>query len=264
MSLADRMKAYEAVEASRKLSSSQPVIARLDGRKFSKFLRRFETPFDVRFTDAMADTCKALVEETQALFGYVQTDEISLVWYLGDDVDPDHHLLFDGRIQKLCSVLSGFASASFVSALLARCDAEMHEGILKARPHFDARIWNVPDKTEAANYILWRAFECEKNAISAFARHWLSAEQMKGLDGEAQLAAALQAGSPSFDNVRAEDRYGRYCKKVLDTRALTARELSLIPETHRPADELSVCRTRMVVGPFLTRELSEVRIQVFG
>src|SRR3569832_1982692 len=93
----DRMKAYEAVETARKLDPLLPIYARIDGRAFSTFTRGMERPFDLRMTGAMVETTKHLVHATHARIGYVQSDEISLVWLAEG---PNSDTLFSGKVQK--------------------------------------------------------------------------------------------------------------------------------------------------------------------
>jgi tRNA(His) 5'-end guanylyltransferase len=77
--LGDRIKGYEAREGDRRAMRGLPVVARLDGRAFSRFTRGMARPFDQDFADLMVETTKYLVEQTQAAVGYTQSDEISLV-----------------------------------------------------------------------------------------------------------------------------------------------------------------------------------------
>lgn len=65
-----RMKEYEKVEAGRKASNTYPLVARLDGRGFSKFTKTLKKPHDSRLTLLMIDTTKYLVEQTHAFIGY--------------------------------------------------------------------------------------------------------------------------------------------------------------------------------------------------
>ncbi|KKL92895.1 hypothetical protein LCGC14_1880070, partial [marine sediment metagenome] len=102
----DRMKMYEKAESGRRFMPLLPVYARLDGRSFSRFTKGFNRPYDKRMSEAMIDTTKYLVEETNALIGYSQSDEISLVWY-SDSIDSQ--IFFDGKIQKMVSVLAALA-----------------------------------------------------------------------------------------------------------------------------------------------------------
>lgn len=65
------MKEYEKVEAGRKASNRLPLVARLDGRGFSKFTKGLTKPFDIRLTLLMVYTLSYLLEQTHALVGYL-------------------------------------------------------------------------------------------------------------------------------------------------------------------------------------------------
>ena len=80
-SLWDRMKFYESQACVEKLLPLIPVIARLDGKGFSKFTKGLKRPYDERLSKLMVETTKYLVKETNANCGYTQSDEITLVWY---------------------------------------------------------------------------------------------------------------------------------------------------------------------------------------
>ncbi len=50
-SFGDRMKMYEGAEAQRKFLPGLPIVARLDGRGFSRFTKGLERPYDQRMID---------------------------------------------------------------------------------------------------------------------------------------------------------------------------------------------------------------------
>ena len=56
-----------------------PVVIRLDGVGFSKWTKGLNRPFDEKLTQLMIETTKFLVEETNAVVGYTQSDEITLI-----------------------------------------------------------------------------------------------------------------------------------------------------------------------------------------
>ena len=72
--MGDRMKLYESAEAGRRLMPLLPAVARLDGKGFSGFTRGLARPFDVRLSNLMVETTTFLVEETNAVCGYTQSD----------------------------------------------------------------------------------------------------------------------------------------------------------------------------------------------
>ena len=75
--LDERMKMYEDIETKRILIPNLPICIRIDGRGFSKYTKGMNRPFDKNFTDSMIETMKFLIEETDAIIGYTQSDEIS-------------------------------------------------------------------------------------------------------------------------------------------------------------------------------------------
>lgn len=193
----DRMKMYESVATSQILDVSKPIMVRIDGRTFSTFTRRCEKPFDAKLSGAMRETTRWLVQETHARVGYVQSDEISLVFKA---TGPESSVLFDGKVQKLTSVLASMASAKFNNIF------EHPNGALAV---FDARVWQVPDDTEAANAILWRVFDARKNAISSACRSLYSPKQMFKC-GQARMKEMIfeALGREFEDAFHEDDRHG--------------------------------------------------------
>ncbi|MGL1442107.1 tRNA(His) guanylyltransferase Thg1 family protein, partial [Vibrio parahaemolyticus] len=57
-----------------------PVVARLDGRSFSKFTDGLERPYDRRLSELMVTTADYVARQTQACMAYTQSDEITLTW----------------------------------------------------------------------------------------------------------------------------------------------------------------------------------------
>lgn len=65
------------------------IVVRLDGRNFTRLtkqVRPFQAPFDSRFRDLMLDTVEHLMQcGVGAVYGYAQSDEISLLLRRDDD-----------------------------------------------------------------------------------------------------------------------------------------------------------------------------------
>lgn len=244
--LGDRMKAHEAVETHRQFDPTRPVYARIDGRSFSKFTKNMERPFDLRMTSAMIDVTAYLVEQTHAAIGYVQSDEISLLWA---DQRANNGLFFAGKVQKSCSVLASMAAARFAVAL------QDHFGSLgRACPHFDCRVIQMPDRTEAANMLLWRALDARKNAVSMLARHHFSHGQLQN-QGQADMLAMLAGLGVTMDQQPVAFARGTYLQRVTEDRLLTPEELESIPAKHRPDPTVPVARSRIqsiAMPPFIS------------
>lgn len=238
--LGDRMKAFEAVEAERRFMPLLPVYARIDGRSFSRFTQGLGRPFDEGFSAAMVETTARLLADTHARIGYTQSDEISLVW-LQERYDSE--IFFDGRVQKMASVLAGIATARF--HLACRAHPALAERVERMAPHFDCRVFPLPNRTEAANAFLWRERDATKNAVSMAARAYHSHRELHGRPA-AQMQEMLFAKGINFNDYPAWFKRGTFLRRAVVRRPLTDEEIARIPERHRPARGAQVERTAIV------------------
>jgi len=232
----DRMKMYEKAESGRRFMPLLPVYARLDGRSFSKFTKGFKRPYDKRMSSVMVDTTKYLVNETNALIGYTQSDEISLVWY-SDSIDSQ--IFFDGKIQKMVSVLASLATVMFNDG----CRNNMMLADDSVMPVFDCRVFQLPNKMEATNAFLWREQDATKNAISMAARSMFSHNQLMGKNGSEMQEMMWQEHRVNFNDYPAFFKRGTFVRRELVE--LTADECPDIPEEYR-TEGLLVKRHHMV------------------
>jgi tRNA(His) 5'-end guanylyltransferase len=230
-----RMKAYEAVETARRLDPALPVYARIDGRGFSRFTQGMEKPFDARMTEAMIETARHLVDQTKARIGYVQSDEISLVWQ-AETANPD--IFFSGKLQKLVSVLASVAAAKFASV----CP----KGYEHRLPAFDCRVFQLPDRIEAANTFLWRAMDCRRNAVSMVAQKHFPPSALDGRRQE-DMHAMLREIGVDFMTYPEANRLGVFLGRRPAERSLTAEEIGRIPPERRPQGP--VLRSSIVAIP---------------
>ena len=127
------------------------MVARIDGRSFTRLtkeLHQFDAPYDARFRDYMVGTTEHLMDcGFRIIYGYTQSDEISLVFHRDDNS-------FGRKLRKLNSVLAGEASAKF-SLLL---------GDLAS---FDCRISQLPTTSDLIDYLRWRNEDAHRNALNA-------------------------------------------------------------------------------------------------
>lgn len=127
------------------------MVARLDGRSFTKLTKekyKFEAPFDLKFRDIMVETTKHLMQcGFKVIYGYTQSDEISLLLDLNDGT-------FQRKERKINAILAGEASAQF-SLLLGD------------RGVFDCRISQLPNPNLVVDYFRWRNEDANRNALNA-------------------------------------------------------------------------------------------------
>jgi tRNA(His) guanylyltransferase len=152
-----------------RLPDAQWIIARLDGRGFTRLTKRsldLQKPFDARFHEAMRATVAHGCEcGFSVRLAYSQSDEISLLFeplpplLEGEGRGEGSLRGFDGKTRKWLSVLAGEASAAFSLAM----------GSLGA---FDCRLLALGDDGLVEDYFRWRQADATRNALSAHA-YWL-------------------------------------------------------------------------------------------
>lgn len=242
----DRMKLYEKAEAGRRLVPLLPVCARIDGRNFSQLTKNLERPYDKAMSDAMTETAKWIAEETNALMAYTQSDEISLVWH---SEEYSSQIFFDGKIQKMTSILAAMISMKFFKCCRS-CpwDYPLFECVAGKLPVFDCRVWNVPNRDEAANVFLWREKDATKNSISMAARHYYSHKELHGKSGKEMQEMLFQKGV-NWNDYPDFFKRGTFIQRTKVKRRFTQEELDKIPEKHWPDPETEIERTEYKVCP---------------
>ncbi|MFT7521250.1 MAG: tRNA(His) guanylyltransferase [Kiritimatiellia bacterium] len=226
--LGNRMKGYEEVTAGVRHLPLLPVIARLDGKRFSRFTEGLRRPYDPRLSELMMRTTEHLVEQTQARVGYTQSDEISLLYY-SDDLKRQPFL--DGRVHKQVSVLASMVTAFFARTLDVMIPEKSGSIVL-----FDCRVWTLPNRDEAANALLWRERDATKNSIGMAARHYYSHEQLLNRTSS-ELHDLLHAKGVNWNDYPRFFKRGTYVQRRPVTRRFTADELRDLPAEHRAHSE---------------------------
>ena len=188
------MKALEAASphAGLAMRPDMPYIVRLDGHKFSTFTRHFQKPWDPRLHKAMLYTSADLLKQFQPTSAYTESDEISLVF--APPVEMDHtRMLHNGSVAKIISILAGYCSSRF-NHHLAQEDYDGEANAAAAAKggtaHFDARVFHIPNETEALNNLLWRSYDCKRNSVLMLARTTYTNRQLH-LANNAQLMRML-------------------------------------------------------------------------
>jgi tRNA(His) guanylyltransferase len=233
MELSDRMKLYETIGAGQMLMPNLPALVRLDGKAFHSWTRGLRRPYDERLQDLFDAVTRFLVEESNAVIGYTQSDEITLVlWNYGK---PESQIYFDGRAAKLTSVLASMATAKF-NALAPEYLPEK----MGRLAYFDCRVWNVPDEAEAVNCLIWRELDATRNSIQMAAQSLYSPKQLHQKNTSEMQEMLWQKGI-NWNDYPARFKRGGYFKRRLIERKFTSEELEALPplhEAHRNPDLL--------------------------
>lgn len=244
--LGDRMKEYERRETAEKFMPLLPIYARIDGRGFSKFTKGFDFPYDPRFRQAMIDTTKWLVSQTNARLGYTQSDEISLCW-LAENYNSE--VFFGGKKQKMVGLLAALATQRFNRFLYTHPDPFIQQMAERA-PTFDARVFQFPNKHECANAFVWRERDATKNALSMAASSVYSHKDLLGKNSADKHQLLFEKGI-NFNDYPIEFKRGVYIRRQ-----------QLIKPTLVKGEMLDVVRTTVDVIDLPRLEQIDNRVDV--
>ena len=220
--LGDRMKSFEKMFTDQKLMPGLPALARLDGKAFHTWTRGLERPYDVQLTKLMVATTLYLCERTNALMGYTQSDEITLVWF----PTFESPMMFDGKVSKLNSVLSSQAARYFNKNVSKYVPKKADQDA-----DFDCRVWNVPSKVEAANAFVWRELDATRNSVSMAAQAKFSHKELQGKNSSEMQDMLWNVGI-NWNNYPPFFKRGTYIQRRRSLRPFTTDEIEKLPLKH--------------------------------
>ena len=255
VSLVDRMKSYEDRESRRTTLPQLPILVRLDGKNFSSYTKGLRRPFDQRLSDLMIETTRYLVEESNAVVGFTGSDEITLVLYTNN---PETQIYFDGRIQKITSILAAKASVFFNSKVAQYLPEKASSKNLAV---FDCRVWNVPSLEEAANAVLCRELDVNRNAISMAAQNLYSHKELQGKDST-KLIAMMAAKEVDFHHYPVCFKRGTYIRRVTTTAKFTPEEIDNLPPRHAARKNPDLVVERSIITALTLPTLREATNKV--
>lgn len=162
----EKMRELECFHYTKILPQAWAII-RVDGRSFSNYTKeRFEKPFDIKFNEMMVKTSQILLEEFNGVYGYTESDEISILL-------PKNFDLFSRRVEKLVSISAGIASSAF--------SLEAGEPLC-----FDSRVWVGVSESQVIDYFMWRQSDASRCALNGWC-YW----QLRKEGLSAQKASSL-------------------------------------------------------------------------
>lgn len=224
-SLGDRMKGNYENRSKTYLVRRMPVIIRLDGKAFHTFTRGFNKPFDDVMMQTMQQTTLKLCQEIQGcVFGYTQSDEITLVLVDYNDINTD--AWFDYSVQKMCSVAASMCTLYF-NKIFEKVYTEwfakvfsnpmvdvkdeklnkVYERAIDKGAMFDARVFNIPVE-EVTNCVLWRQQDATRNSISSLAQSKFSAKEIHGKNSSQMQDMLMEKYGINWNNLTIPEKRG--------------------------------------------------------
>lgn len=245
--LGEKMKTYEQ-QYSFSLLPLIPIISRIDGKCFHSFTKDLKRPYDENLMNLMVETTKFLVEKTNAIIGYSQSDEISLIWYVDNDLTQT---FLGGKIAKMTSILASMTTG-FFNKNLERYLPEKKELLAL----FDCRVWNVPTLFEATNYLIWREADAIRNSLSMACQSVYSHKELMH-KGRFEQHKLLKAKGINWDEYPDAFRKGTYLSTF--KRDYTIEELEKLPKNHEARKNPEFKFSRNSVEVFQFPELRKIK-----
>lgn len=216
----DRMKSYEKPYLQHTVPRV-PMVIRVDGCHFHSFTKGMAKPFDEVLMESMRGTMAELCASIPgAIFGYTQSDEISIVCRLADMVDGCEY--YEGRVQKIISVTASRTTAIF-NRLFAS-NAERYMGADDADPslsrtygnrlyraEFDARVMSIPD-WDLYNYLIWRQSDASRNSISMLAQSMFLSKELNGKN-RSQMMDMMMSEGVNWNDLDTCQKRGACCAR---------------------------------------------------
>lgn len=212
------------------------------------FTKGWKKPFDERLHQAMVQTTSDLTQEFAAWTGFTQSDEITLIFPPSNE---KREILYSGRLTKLSSLTSSFASVRFYHHLLdlvhnqkafGSNEDKLVEKILNGKAYFDSRAFNIPSEDEVANNLVWRSsLDGRRNSVSSLGQAHFSQKQLEGLPNRHIILKLQEIKGINWYSMPSPFKYGTVIKRELFQK-----------ETWNPKEKkkTTVLRSKMVPKSF--------------
>jgi tRNA(His) 5'-end guanylyltransferase len=203
-----KMKEYES--EFKFILDPKPFIARLDGNRFSNFMKGFRKPNDYRVDTAMILTAQDAVIRFHCVSAYVQTDEISLIFQKNENNKE--------RVLRLVSMISGYCSVRFNFHLARQqfdsaTEKDLIEKVNSNVAFFDCRIFTLPTELDVTQNIFLRAAYARRNSKSVLGRAVLGHQAIQNLPSDTIARRIREEQDVNWNDFAPFFKYGVVLKR---------------------------------------------------
>jgi tRNA(His) 5'-end guanylyltransferase len=171
----------------------------------------------------MTELTKFLVKETNAVVGYTQSDEITLILY---NENKTSEMYNGGRKQKILSKLTG------------KCVSYFNETRKTYLPNydktanFDCRIYQTPTLQDACVQLLWRENDATRNSILCLAQSLYSHNEVKNHKTNELQDMMMLEKNINWNDLPTKFKRGTYVKRIKTSKPFSKEELLSLPKNH--------------------------------
>jgi len=244
--LGDRMKEDFENRSRFLLPRRSYTIIRLDGRSFHTYTKGLKRPFDDELINDMDSTAQYLCENIAgAKIAFVQSDEISIL--LTDFENENTESWFDNNLQKMCSISASMGTSKFNALRLEGILLDENSKISGKPPfdviemamarfnlaHFDSRVFQIPSRTEVANYFIFRQQDTTRNSIQSVAQSLYKHKELEGKNTSELQEMIFQKGI-NWNDYAPKYKRGRMVSKEKDRKVIC----DLSPENENKREQV--------------------------
>jgi len=141
--------------------------------------------------------------------------------YFYDEIDNNQ--IYSGRVQKIASLVSAFATMRFNKILSSSVKNKDADGMNDAyywlladklgTAWFDARVFSVKTTEEVFNAVMWRCRDAEKNSRSMFSHTYVSHKKLLNKNGIEQVQYTFDETGEDYNLMPESFKFGTFIKK---------------------------------------------------
>ena len=164
----------------------------------------------------------------------------------------------------MTSQLAAQATLAFYRCVVNLLPPEYTERL----PTFDARVWNVPNRDEAANYFVWRELDATKNSVSMAAHHYFSHKFLQGKNTSTKRELLLSEKGIRWEDYPTHFKRGTYAQRSKQLTKFSESEIEKLPKKHEARFNPDLMVERSIVDvveiPSITKVANRVDVIFCG
>jgi tRNA(His) 5'-end guanylyltransferase len=206
-----------------KVEPNKFITLRFDGNNFSRVLPKLkkagfiEEGFSQTFATIMQNATKLVMTEFNAIYGFTQSDEITIIIPKCETEGATH--IFSGRRDKLETI-----GACIISQYFTRELCKIKELPDNIRIIFDCRmaVWDTLE--DSFQLVLWRSYDCSVNGVSTAVANYGAKKDIRNNNTGVKIKWLEENKKLPLNSHEAYGSFFKKTKKLIQTKNLISGE----------------------------------------